>query len=78
MNDFPGGTGIVDSLAFRAATEAVIGLTLQGERVDIKTVTAWLDTAAKLDIPTRETYGRAVYFANRMIAGPFRPDGSKV
>ncbi len=66
MENFPGNDGFVDNLAFRAATEAVIGLTLKGERVDVAAVTAWLDTAAKLDIPTRETRGRAVYFAQRM------------
>ena len=78
MENFPGNDGFVDNLAFRAATEAVIGLTLKGERVDVETVTAWFDAAATLDIPTRETHGRAVYFAKRMTEGPFRPDGSKV
>jgi hypothetical protein len=43
MVNFPGNSNISDTLAFRAAVEAVIGLTLQGERPDVKNVRAWLD-----------------------------------
>ncbi len=39
-------------------------------------VQAWLETATHPDVSTRDFRGRALYFAERMIGGPFRPDGS--
>ncbi len=74
--NFPGSNNMSDTLAFRAATEAIIGLVLRGERPDKENVRAWLDTAVEPNVPTRDTIGRAHYFAERMIGGPFRPDGS--
>ncbi len=76
MADFPGNHSAVDDFAFRAAVEAVVGLTLQGARPDRESVQAWLETATVADVPTRAFRGRALYFAERMIGGPFRPDGS--
>ena len=74
--NFPGSNNISDILAHRAATEAVLGLILQGEKPTAQNVKAWLNTAIEPNVPTRETIGRATYFAERMIGGPFRPDGS--
>ena len=76
MENFPGGNGAGDNAAFRAAVEAVIGVTLRGEKPNRENVKAWLDIAVEPNVPTRETVGRAVYFADRMIDGPLRPDGS--
>ncbi len=74
--NFPGSNNMSDTLAFRAAVEAVVGLTLRGETPNTQNVRAWLDTAVEPNVPIRETMGRATYFADRMIGGPFRPDGS--
>ncbi len=74
--NFPGNNSMSDILAFRAATEAVIGLTLRGETPNKENVKAWLDIAIEPNVPTRETIGRATYFAARMLSGPLRPDGS--
>ncbi len=73
---FPGSYTAADDFAFRAACEATIGLMLQGKEVNKENVLAWVSTSAA-PIPSREIQGRAVYFAERMIDGPFRPDGSK-
>ncbi len=74
--NFPGNANVSDTFAFRAAVEAVIGVTLQGERPNKQNVRAGLDIAIEPNVPTRETIGRAVYFADRMIDGPLRTDGS--
>ena len=75
MNDFPGQYDTLDTFAFRAAVEAVIGVTLRGEQANQETVRAWLETAVDPEIPNRQVRGRAMYFAQRMFGGPFRPDG---
>ena len=74
--NFPGSLNASDTLAHRAAVEAVLGLILQGEKPTAQNVKAWIDIAVEPNVPTRETLGRATYFAQRMIDGPFRPDGS--
>ncbi len=74
-SDFPGDYSAVDAFAFRAAVEAVIGLTIQGKEVNLQTVKAWLEAAVNLEIPTRSMGGRAMYFDERIINGPFPPDG---
>ncbi len=65
-----------DEIGFRAATEAVIGLTLRGEKPTLENVREWISTAIDLNVPTRDIGGRAMYFAERMLNGPIRPDGS--
>ncbi len=74
MSNFPGQYDTLDTFAFRAAVEAVIGVTLRGEQANQETVNAWLETAVA-EVPSREVRGRAMYFAQRMFGGPFRPDG---
>ena len=51
-------------------------LTLRGERPDRESVQAWLETATEPNVPTSNFRGRALYFAERMIGVPFRPNGS--
>ena len=75
MSNFPGEYNPLDAFAFRAAVEAVIGVTLRGEQANQETVQAWLETAVGPEIPSRQVRGRAMYFAQRMFGGPFRPDG---
>ncbi len=75
MSNFPGNYNVGDAFAFRAAVEAVIGVTLRGEQANRETVQAWLETAVDPQVPNREVRGRAMYFARRMFGGPFRPDG---
>ena len=75
MSNFPGQYDTLDTFAFRAAVEAVIGVTLRGEQANQETVQAWLETAVDAEIPNRQVRGRALYFAQRMFGGPFRPDG---
>ena len=77
MGNFPGQSGGSDDLAFRVAVEAVVGLTLRGERPDRESVKAWVETTTERGVPSHAFRGRALYFAERMIDGPFRPDGSK-
>ena len=74
--NIPGSNNVSDTFAFRAAVEAVIGVTLRGEKPTAQNVKAWLNTAIEPNVPTRETLGRATYFAQRMLDGPRRPDGS--
>ena len=76
-SNFPGEYNALDTFAFRAAVEAVIGVTLRGERVTKEAVQAWLETATDPQVPSVGVRGRALYFAERMIDGPFRPDGSE-
>lgn len=76
MSNFPGQYDTLDTFAFRAAVEAVIGVTLRGELVNQESVHEWLETAVDPEIPSRQIRGRAMYFAERMFNGPFRPDGS--
>lgn len=76
MSNFPGQYDTLDTFAFRAAVEAVIGVSLRGEQVNQESVHAWLETAVDPEIPNRQIRGRAMYFAERMINGPFKPDGS--
>ncbi len=76
MSDFPGNYDTLDCFAFRAAVEAVIGLTLQDKQVNQETVQACLATAVDPQIPSRQIQGRAMYFAERIFSGPLRPDGS--
>jgi hypothetical protein len=76
MSNFPGEYNTLDTFAFRAAVEAVVGVTLRGEQANEETVRAWLETAVDPEIPNRQVRGRAMYFAQRMFDGPFRPDGS--
>ncbi len=75
MSNFPGQYDTLDTFAFRAAVEAVLGVTLRGEQANQETVQAWLETAVDPEIPSRQVRGRAMYFAQRMFGGPFRPDG---
>ena len=75
MSNFPGQYDTLDTFAFRAAVEVVLGVTLQGKRANQETVHAWLETAVHEEIPNRQVRGRAMYFAQRMFGGPFRPDG---
>ncbi len=63
-----------DNVAFRAAAEAVIGLTLRGEKPTLENVREWISTAIDLNIPTRDIGGRAMYFAERMLNGPIPPE----
>jgi hypothetical protein len=52
MNDFPGQYDTLDTFAFRAAVEAVVGVLLRGEQANRETVQAWLETAVDLpDVP---------------------------
>ena len=60
----------------RAAVEAVVGLTTRGERPDRESIQAWIETSTERGVPSLDFRGRALYFAERMIGGPFRPDGS--
>ena len=76
QHPFPGSISPSDDLGFRAATEAVLGLLIQGKEVTKENVLAWVQTSAA-PIPGPNMQGRAVYFAERMIDGPFKPDGSK-
>ncbi len=75
MNDFPGQYDTLDTFAFRAAVEAVLGVTLRDGQANQETVRAWLETAVDPEIPNRQVRGRAMYFAQRIFDGPFRPDG---
>ena len=74
MTNFPGNYDTLDCFAFRAAVEAVIGLTLQDKQVNQETVQAWL-AAVDPQMPSRQIQGRAMYFAERMFGGPFPPGG---
>ena len=76
MENFPGRVGGSDDLAFRVAVEAVVGLTLRGERPDRESIQAWIETSTERGVPSLDFRGRALYFAERMVGGPFRPDGS--
>ncbi len=71
---FPGKWSPSDEFGFRAATEAVLGLMIQGKEVNRENVKAWIDTSAA-PIPGPQTLGQAMYFAERMINGPRNPDG---
>ncbi len=51
MSNFPGEYDTLDTFAFRAAVEAVIGVTLRGEKANQETVRAWLETAVDPEIP---------------------------
>ncbi len=51
MSNFPGEYNTLDTFAFRAAVEAVIGVTLQGSQANEETVRAWLETAVDPEIP---------------------------
>ena len=75
MTNFPGNYDTLDCFAFRAAVEAIIGLTLQGKQVNQESVAAWLAIAVDPQIPSRQIQGRAMYFAQRMFNGPFPPGG---
>ena len=75
MSNFPGEYNTLDTFAFRAAVEAVLGVTLAGKQANQETVRAWLETAVDPEIPSRQVRGRAMYFAQRMFDGPFPPDG---
>ena len=80
MANFPGQNDGLDAFAFRAAVEAVVGLSLRGEEVNTENVDAWLLTAldpeTRAQVDSRQIYGRAKYFTQRMLNGPFKPDGS--
>ena len=73
--NFPGNYDTLDTFAFRAAVEAVIGVTLRGEQANQENVHTWLETAVDPQIPNRQIRGRAMYFAERMFGGPFPSDG---
>ena len=75
MENFPASGGTTGEYGFRAAVEAVLGLMIQGKEVSKENVHAWVMTTTD-PIPTREVQGRATHFAERMINGPLRPDGS--
>ncbi len=64
---------LADEIGFRAAAEAIIGLTSQGEKPTAENVQAWINTAIDPNVPTREIGGRAMFYANRMLGGPFPP-----
>ncbi len=72
--NFPGSLNASDTFAFRAAVEAVIGVTVRGETPNRENVREWINTAVEPNVPTRDTMGRALYFADRMIGGPLRPN----
>ena len=59
--NFPGSLNASDTFAFRAAVEAVIGVTVRGETPNKENIKEWLDTAVEPNVPTRETIGRASY-----------------
>ncbi len=73
---FPGNSYASDDFGFRACVEAVLGLLIQGKEVNKENVLAWVSTSAA-PVPGPGMHGRALYFAERMIDGPFKPDGSK-
>ncbi len=54
MSNFPGNYSVGDDFAFRAAVEAVLGVTLAGKQANRETVQAWLETAVDPKIPSRE------------------------
>ena len=62
---------MLDSLAFMAATEAVVGLMAQKKTLNTENVRAWLERS--LDGNT-QLIARATMYANRMISGPFSAD----
>ena len=64
---------IAEDIGFRAAAEAIIGLTLRGEKPTVENVQAWVNTAIDPTVPTRDIGGRAMYYARRMLGGPFPP-----
>ncbi len=76
LHPFPGQLSPSDEFGFRVAVEAVLGLVIQGKEVTKENVDAWIKTSAA-PVPGPGMHGRALYFAERMIDGPFRPDGSK-
>ena len=78
MANFPGNTGVYDELAFRGAVEAIVGLSLKGGPPTMENVRGWIETSMDPNVPNRSVQGRAIYFAQRMVDGPFRPDGSEV
>ena len=67
---------VSDEIGFRAAAEAIIGLTLRGEKPTVENVQEWINAAIDPNVPTREIGGRAMYFARRMLGGPFPPGKS--
>ncbi len=64
---------LADEIGFRAATEAVIGLTLRGEKPTVENVQEWINAAIDLETPTREIGGKAMFYAKRILGGPFPP-----
>ncbi len=76
LHPFPGQLSPSDEFGFRVAVEAVLGLMIQGKEVNRENVKAWIDTSAA-PIPGPQMRCQAMYFAERMIDGPFNPDGSK-
>ncbi len=74
MANFPGQNDDLDTAAFRAATEAVIGVTLSGQERNQERVREWLETSIVPADPRNHILPRAMYFAKRMMSGPLGPD----
>lgn len=70
MELFPGDDGYGDTLAFRAATEAVLGLLARGVTPDTEDVSRWLTVALSAHARADELGERASFFAERMMRGP--------
>ena len=64
---------LAEDIGFRAAVEAIIGLTIRGEKPTMENVDEWISTAIDLNVPTREIGGKAMFYARRMLNGPFPP-----
>ena len=74
MSNFPGDHTGDDIRAFRAATEAVTGLTVQDKTANEASVREWLEISiAPIDLGNK-MMARATFFAKRMIKGPIGPD----
>ncbi len=56
-----------DHVAFRAATEAVLGLLARGKTVNEESVREWLGTSLNEDI---NRIARAMHYSVRIIDGP--------
>ena len=74
MANFPGQNDDLDTAAFRAATEAVIGVTLSGQERNQERVREWLETSIVPTDPSNHILPRAMYFAKRIMSGPLGPD----
>ena len=73
---FPGNNDDLDTAAFRAAIEAVVGLLAKKAPINQETVHEWLETTLAPVDPSRSLRARAMMYAQRIFDGPLPPAAS--